>query len=731
MAKKREEKKKKDLVNRTIFLDGLSGGQKNNSSSISYSKENTVESAGENTSADKSVKNSVEKENNSSFLFSAGDEGFFDVEVERNKKGTRFSEVFTNFINRVSFTKIATVCFLLFFSLGGWSLYSQASDLGGEVKGAAYQGKQHLTQAREAVDNYDLLLASEEFKLASDQIGKASEELIRKGQYMPYWDQLSYQNEQSSMVASVILIDRTISNLNMLYSSFLGLTERGDFSQQSQIRVSRNLDQLSRNLSILGEKIDSLGSSQYFFPSEIEAYNKDIELLENQIILIKRFVDQSPKLLGYNGEKKYLLLFQNNAEPRPTGGFIGTFGYLTVDNGRIADLKVDEIYGPRDRLRATKLDGIKASELGYPEGFPEELIPNDQIKQEYLHSFYVQNTNVTPDFGESARRALWSFENVLEQPEAEEVIAINPNVIESILEIVGPIEVGEHGVELDSSNFRDVVQYKVEIDNPFKKEDQEDYNPKQILVDFTPKFLEKITSLDIEDKAEVFASILDQAKNKHILAYSQDQALEQLITSYGMDGRVDQSNSDYLQINLDALNATKSGLFLEKDYQLNSALDKEGNIRHNLEITLENLADGSRKYYSEIDLLVRVMVPYGSDLERVLIESKDQIGDIDKIAESGKTVYLIPVSLDRGERKIINLSYQSQYLLEGGERYSFIYQTQPGSIKTDFSWRFSSPERSRITNYYPKIINFIDQSTLGYSQKAINKDFRVDLGLLP
>ncbi len=33
-----------------------------------------------------------------------------------------------------------------------------------------------------------------------------------------------------------------------------------------------------------------------------------------------------PELTGFNGERTYLLLFQNNLELRPSGGYIGSFG---------------------------------------------------------------------------------------------------------------------------------------------------------------------------------------------------------------------------------------------------------------------------------------------------------------------------------------------------------------------------------------------------------------------
>ena len=39
--------------------------------------------------------------------------------------------------------------------------------------------------------------------------------------------------------------------------------------------------------------------------------------------------------LGESYDRKYLVLFQNDTELRPTGGFIGTYGIVTVRDAKI------------------------------------------------------------------------------------------------------------------------------------------------------------------------------------------------------------------------------------------------------------------------------------------------------------------------------------------------------------------------------------------------------------
>ena len=50
--------------------------------------------------------------------------------------------------------------------------------------------------------------------------------------------------------------------------------------------------------------------------------------------------DSIPAILGWDGPRRYLVLTQNPAELRPTGGFIGSFGTVTFDRGRITERRV-------------------------------------------------------------------------------------------------------------------------------------------------------------------------------------------------------------------------------------------------------------------------------------------------------------------------------------------------------------------------------------------------------
>ena len=62
--------------------------------------------------------------------------------------------------------------------------------------------------------------------------------------------------------------------------------------------------------------------------------------------LLDTYVEVSarlPAILGWDGPRRYLVLTQDPAELRPTGGFIGSYGIVAFDKGRITERRFQDI----------------------------------------------------------------------------------------------------------------------------------------------------------------------------------------------------------------------------------------------------------------------------------------------------------------------------------------------------------------------------------------------------
>lgn len=142
-----------------------------------------------------------------------------------------------------------------------------------------------------------------------------------------------------------------------------------------------------------------------------------------------------PHLLGADAPRNYLLMIQNNAETRASGGIPGALAVLSVSEGKLA-----------------LTTQSSASEVG-------ATVPKIAVdpQQEQIYSGrlgkFMQDVNLTPDFPTAATTAQAMWEKKTGQ-KVDGVISIDPVALGYILASTGPIQltspelVGLAGTEL-------------------------------------------------------------------------------------------------------------------------------------------------------------------------------------------------------------------------------------------------------------------------------------------
>lgn len=140
-----------------------------------------------------------------------------------------------------------------------------------------------------------------------------------------------------------------------------------------------------------------------------------------------------PAMLGADGPRTTLLLVQNNAELRATGGIPGAIIELRTDHGRIT-------FG-RQASGAT---------IG---AFAEPVLATTQVEQElYGDRFarFIQNVTTTPDFARTGELTAAMWQQVYGEG-VDAVVSIDPVVLSYVLRATGPLELDD-GTVLSSEN---------------------------------------------------------------------------------------------------------------------------------------------------------------------------------------------------------------------------------------------------------------------------------------
>lgn len=142
----------------------------------------------------------------------------------------------------------------------------------------------------------------------------------------------------------------------------------------------------------------------------------------------------APAMLGAEGPRNYLLMIQNNAEARATGGIPGALAVVTLEGGKLT-LGAQSTAGDI---------GVASPTLPVD---PEQL----QIYSSRLGK-YMQDVNLTPDFPTAASTAMAMWEKKTQQ-RLDGVVSMDPVALSYILASTGPVNVKDSDLAIAGSGL--------------------------------------------------------------------------------------------------------------------------------------------------------------------------------------------------------------------------------------------------------------------------------------
>lgn len=164
-------------------------------------------------------------------------------------------------------------------------------------------------------------------------------------------------------------------------------------------------------------------------------------------------VDLLPGMLGQDEPRDYLLVFQNNAEIRATGGLPGAVSLVHADRGALAITR-------------------QATGAQFGRAVDAPMSPTDPERRLYANVLtdYFLSSNMTPDVPRAAE--LWAARWEQEYPEdrVDGVLTLDTVALSYVLGATGPLEVD--GVELTGDNVVDELLHNVylRIEDPAEQD---------------------------------------------------------------------------------------------------------------------------------------------------------------------------------------------------------------------------------------------------------------------
>ena len=374
-----------------------------------------------------------------------------------------------------------------------------------------------------------------------------------------------------------------------------------------------------------------------------------------------------PEIGGYPEEKSFLFLLQNPDELRPTGGFIGTYGVVATDSGDITRFETHDIY-----------------HLDMPLEGQFSIEPPEPIKNYLNLNWYMRDSNWSPDFPTTANQALWFYqkENKLlptssevkdTDTEFDGVIAVTPEVFESLLKIVGPIEI--EGVVYNSDNFSELLEYRVE--KGYVRLGESSWQRKEVIGKIGEEIKTRLFDLDILSWPEALNTVTRDLEEKNILLNFKDADLEELVKEENMAGDIKNTGGDYLMVVDANMAAFKTDAVMNRKIEYSVDRGDNGTFA-TVKIHYSHNGDFDWKT-TRYQTYTRVFVPLGSQLVSSQGITK---GEVETGKELGKTYFGGFFSVEPGEIGTLEFTYQLPDAVDSlidSNDYTLYIQKQPGS----------------------------------------------------
>jgi hypothetical protein len=342
-------------------------------------------------------------------------------------------------------------------------------------------------------------------------------------------------------------------------------------------------------------------------------------------------------------EKVFLVLFQNNMEIRPGGGFIGSFGILKIKNGKITSLETHDTGNFDGRI---------------PDTVPSPYPMKETLRVNFLK---LRDSNYSPDFTVNAQKAVEFYKMGKGEEKFDGVVGITTNVLTSLLKVTGPITLEGYPGTYSDENAIIALEYQVE--KAFDEQGIPRGERKSVIMALAKAIAERVENLSAGEKITMAKIVLEDLKKKDILLNFTDTSVQQSVENSNWAGKVDQDwNKDFLMLVDANFGSYKSDYYVKRsiDYSVDLTKDIPEAV---LKITYNHTAKQKDWMTKDYQDYMRVYAPTGSWLNTYPTELKNP-----QFAQDlGKKYFGFLINVPVGTQKTFEFRY-----------------TLPAEIKNDY-----------------------------------------------
>ncbi len=366
---------------------------------------------------------------------------------------------------------------------------------------------------------------------------------------------------------------------------------------------------------------------------------------------ISPLITSLPELLSLSGKETILLLLQDPAELRPTGGFLSHFALLSVDSGRLTNVQIYDTATTDSQLRG------------------QISPPTDLARAIGESSWFLRDANWDPDFPSSAARTVW-FVNKELSVFPDRVVSVHLGTLVELLSVVGPLRLSELNLTITKQNF--FSQYLTHPD---------------FLSVFYQHFFEQLRSLNLSQLSAVIGVVVNSLETR-----------QSFITSTVWDGGVTPPPcrsalpclESYFYVVSSNIGVNKTNMFIQPAAQLAIQLDStradfqyQVNFTHTSSQT--NWPSGHYKNY------IRLYLPPQSQPNAVLINGQPA-ATYYVTTERGLVVLGVHIDTPPASTTQLVVRWHQPLVLTSRFHYQLDIPNQPGQLPYPLSVTLTYPK---------------------------------------
>lgn len=343
----------------------------------------------------------------------------------------------------------------------------------------------------------------------------------------------------------------------------------GRIDLQPLVDAQPAIARATKTLSRAAGAADAIDTTATLSPvtSAVNQLRNALATVSQQAVTANKFVQLAPAMLGHDGDRSYVLLFQNNAELRAGGGIPGAVALLQVKDGAISlgNQAAGSSFGPYEK----PVLPLSADTIGlYGE----------------ITGRYMQDVNLTPRFDVTGALAREMWRQKFGQ-QVDGVLAIDPVTLSYILRATGPVQL-RTGDTLTSDNAAKLLLSDVYAEYPDPAAQD------AFFASAASEVFEKVATGGFDPKKFVEA-LIEGTEDGRLRLWSADKVEQSQITGTAVAGDLPTATAHTREfgVYLNDGTGSKMDYYLDKKVSIGgSVCRKDGRPTSVIEVTLKNRA---------------------------------------------------------------------------------------------------------------------------------------------